>query len=480
MRSRTPKVLHRIAGRTLLEHVLAATRTVGATRTAVVVGHGRDQVLAMLAEQAPDVTGVVQERQGGTGHAVRTALGALADMPPDATVLVLPGDAPLLTGRTLAALVARHQAGGAAATVLSAVLADPTGYGRVVRDAAGAVQAIVEQRDADPATAAIREINTGVYVFAVAPLRRALGRLTTDNAQGEEYLTDVVGLFVADGLGVAAHTTDDPAEALGVNDRVQLSAAGRAMRDRIVDAAMRAGTTIEDPATTWIDADVTLEPDTVIRPNTFLRGSTRVATGAEIGPDCTLTDTTVGADAKVIRSTVDGAEIGPGVVVGPYAHLRPGTRLGPRVRVGAFVETKAAEIGAQTKVPHLAYVGDAVIGERSNIGCTTVFVNYDGVAKHRTVIGSDVRIGSDTMLVAPVRVGDGAYTGAGAVIREDVPPGALAVREGRQRNIEGWVIRQRPGSPAAIAAEEVRRRELGHRDDAEIGITGIPDPGGRR
>jgi bifunctional UDP-N-acetylglucosamine pyrophosphorylase/glucosamine-1-phosphate N-acetyltransferase len=452
MRSTTPKVLHRIAGRTLLGHVLHATAPLDAARTAVVVGHGRDQVAAMLAEWAPAVVTAVQDRQLGTGHAVRVALSALDDLAPEDTVVVLPGDTPLLTSGTLTALAGHHRAEGAAATVLTAVLEDATGYGRVVRDDVGGVRAIVEHRDADAATAAIREINTGVYVFRAGPLRSALSRLNRQNAQGEEYLTDVVGLLVGDGSPVAARVVADPAEAAGVNDRVQLAAAGRALRDRIVEAAMRAGTTVIDPRTTWIDADVTLEPDTTIAPHTALHGRTHLARGAEVGPECTLTDTVVGPGATVVRTTADQAEIGAGAAVGPYSHLRPGTRLGREGKIGSFVETKSAELGDQTKVPHLAYVGDAVIGDRSNIGCTTVFVNYDGVAKHRTVIGSDVRIGSDTMLVAPVTIGDGAYTGAGAVIREDVPPGALAVREGRQRIIEGWVARRRPGSPAAQAA----------------------------
>ncbi|WP_018502077.1 bifunctional UDP-N-acetylglucosamine diphosphorylase/glucosamine-1-phosphate N-acetyltransferase GlmU [Parafrankia discariae] len=461
MRSGTPKVLHRLAGLTLLEHVLRAAEPVGASRAVVVVGHGREQVAAMLARRAPHVSTVVQEHQGGTGHAVRVALTALADLPPDASVVVLPGDTPLLTSETVTGLVERHRSRGAAATVLSAVVPDPTGYGRVVRGDGGQVRAIVEQRDADPATAAITEINTGVYVFDVELLQSALKRLTTDNAQGEEYLTDVIGLLVADGQPVGAHVVADAAEAGGVNDRVQLSEAGRALRERITRAAMLGGATIVDPATTWIDVDVALEPDTTVWPNTHLRGTTTIATGAEVGPDCTLVDTVVGPGARVVSSVTDGAEVGAGSVVGPFAHLRAGTRLGRSGKIGAFVETKAADIGDESKVPHLAYVGDAVVGERSNIGCTTVFVNYDGVAKHRTVIGSDVRIGSDTMLVAPVTVGDGAYTGAGAVIREDVPPGALAIREGRQRNVPGWVLRRRPDSPAAQAARRAGQQETG-------------------
>jgi bifunctional UDP-N-acetylglucosamine pyrophosphorylase/glucosamine-1-phosphate N-acetyltransferase len=485
MRSATPKVLHRVAGRTLLDHVLAAAAPLGASHSVVVVGHGREAVAASV-EGRPGLRTVVQDRQAGTGHAVRVALGVLDGLRPADLVAVLPGDTPLLTSATLAALLRLHADSRAAASLLTARVDDPTGYGRIVRAqatvarpraqtdapgsevqatagqdwdraaAAGSVRAVVEQRDADPATAAIREINAGVYVFTVGALRSALGRLTTDNAQGEEYLTDVIGLLVTDGETVSAHVAPDAAETAGVNDRVQLAAAGAALRVRLARAAMLAGTTIVDPATTWIDADVTFEPDSTVLPNTHLRGATHLATGSVVGPDTTLTDTTVEAEAFVERSTVTQSWIGPGAGVGPYAHLRPGTRLGANGRIGAYVETKAAEIGAGTKVPHLAYVGDATIGERSNIGCSTVFANYDGVHKHRTVIGSDVKIGSDTVLVAPVVVGDGAYTGAGAIIKQDLPPGALGITEGRQRTIEGWVEHSRPGTAAALAARRAQ------------------------
>ncbi len=481
MRSVTPKVLHRIAGRCLLEHVLAAVAPLGADRQLVVVGHGREQVIAAIDGRAPGLLPIVQDRQGGTGHAVRVALQAVEGIRPDELVVVVPGDAPLLTGATLSALVAAHVHAAAAATVLTAEVVDPFGYGRVVREASGQVRAIVEQADADPATAAVREINTGVYVFTAGPLLAALTSLTTDNAQGEEYLTDVVGTLFARRQVVAAHPLDDAAEASGVNDRVQLAAAGGVLRDRIVAAAMRAGTTVVDPCATWIDADVTLEPDTTLLPNTFLHGRTRVASGAVVGPDCTLTDTVVGAGATVSRTTATGSVIGPDATVGPYTHLRPGTRIGRGVKLGAFVETKAAEIADDAKVPHLSYVGDAVIGPRSNIGCGTIFANYDGVAKHRTVIGADVKIGSDTVLVAPVHVGDGAYTGAGSVVTEDVLPGALAVRDGRQRTIEGWVQRRRPGTAAAraAAAADPPGGELDHTGSARVAIAGVSDGGPR-
>jgi bifunctional UDP-N-acetylglucosamine pyrophosphorylase/glucosamine-1-phosphate N-acetyltransferase len=477
MRSRTPKVLHPLAGRGLLHHVLRAVAPVGARRRIVVLGHGREQVEAALADVVPAVTPVVQERRGGTGHAVRVAMGAFGTDVPTGPIVVLPADVPLLRASTILDLLAAHHAGGAAATVLTAVVDDPFGYGRGVRGQAGEVLAIVEQRDADAATAAVREINTGVYVFDADALTGALSRLTTDNAQGEEYLTDVVGLLVGDGLDVGAHALADPDEARGVNDRLQLAAAGRVLRDRIVRAAKLAGTTIVDPETTWIDADVTLEPDTTLLPGTHLHGGTVVSSGATVGPDCSLTDTFVGADATVSRSTATRAHIGPDSVIGPYSYLRPGTRTGRGVKIGAYVETKAAEFGDGAKVPHLSYVGDAAVGPRSNIGCSTVFANYDGVDKHRTVVGADVRIGSDTTLVAPVTVGDGAYTGAGTVVTGDVPPGALAVRAGQQRTIEGWVARRRPGSAAALAAQRACDQEF---VDIDADGTVVAAPSGER
>nr|WP_322760142.1 bifunctional UDP-N-acetylglucosamine diphosphorylase/glucosamine-1-phosphate N-acetyltransferase GlmU [Frankia sp. Cr2] len=476
MRSTTPKVLHHIAGRSLLEHVLAAVAPLGAQRQLVVVGHAREQVIAAIAGRAPDVSPVVQDTQGGTGHAVRVALQATAGIGPDELVVVVPGDTPLLTSATMSALVAAHIRAAAAATVLTAEVSDPSGYGRVIREPSGDVRAIVEQLDADPATAAIREINTGVYVFTAGPLIEALTSLTTDNAQGEEYLTDVVGALFAHRRAVAAYPLDDPGEALGVNDRIQLAAAGIVMRDRIVTAAMRAGVTVLDPSTTWIDVDVTVEADTTLLPNTFLHGRTRVAAAAVIGPDCTLTDTVVGAGATVSRTTAADSVIGPDCVVGPYTHLRPGTHIGRGVKIGSFVETKSAQIADGAKVPHLAYVGDAVIGERSNIGCGTIFANYDGIAKHRTVIGADVKIGSDTVLVAPVQVGDGAYTGAGSIITEDVVSGALAVREGRQRTIEGWVQRRRPGTAAARAASSRASTGDGAGADGPVPVADGPVP----
>ncbi len=412
MRSATAKVLHEVCGRTLLGHVLAAVEPLGAERVLVVVGHQRDAVTAALP---PYATAVVQEEQRGTGHAVRLALA------PDLAgrVLVLNGDMPAVTTETLRALVDAHDGD---LTLLTTREPDPTGYGRILRDATGRVTGIVEERDATPEQRAVDEVNAGVYVFDADALRTALGKLSTGNAQGEEYLTDVVGV-----LGGAAAVVADPAEVAGVNDRAQLAAAAATIRDRVLRIAMRDGVTVTDPATTWVDVTVTLEPDVTIEPYTRLRGATRVESGAVVGPFAEVVDATVGA----------------GVHVGPFAYLRPGTVLGPRSKVGAYVEVKASTLGADSKVPHLSYVGDATIGERSNIGAATVVVNYDGRAKHRTVIGDDVRIGSDTMLVAPVEIGDGAYTAAGSVITKDVPAGALGVGRAYQRNVEGWVARRR-------------------------------------
>ncbi len=443
MRSaRTPKVLHELLGRTLLGHVVTAGRALDPEHLVVVVGHGREQVAAHLAQIDPDARSVVQEQQNGTGHAVRVALETLPGL--SGTVVVVPGDAPLLSASTLRDLVAQHEQQGAATTVLTALLDDASGYGRVVRDASGTVTAVVEHKDADEATRAVREINSSVYAFEAARLREALAQLTTDNAQGEEYLTDVVGIHRSAGLVVAAAVAPDPAEVMGINDRVQLSEARVLLRDRVVALHQRAGVTVVDPATTWVDVTVTLEADSELRPGCQLHGSTSVAAGAVIGPDTTLSDTEVGEDATVLKAHCDGAVIGPRATVGPYTYLRPGTRLGRGAKAGGFVEIKASTIGDGSKVPHLSYVGDAVVGERSNIGAATVVVNYDGRDKHRTTIGDDVRIGSDTMLVAPVEVGDGAYTAAGSVITQDVPSGALGVGRSRQRNIEGWVARRRP------------------------------------
>ena len=465
MRSSTPKVLHEVMGRSLLRHVLAAASPLQADQTIVVIGHGRDLVVDHLATAASDVHTVVQHEQRGTGHAMRIALEALPAV--DGTVVVLCADTPLLTGPTLASLFESHRANEASATVLTTVLDDPTGYGRIVRPEGGQVSRIVEDRDADDATRAVTEVNSGIYAFAAGDLRSALERLTADNSQGEEYLTDVIELLVADGREVGAVLVSEADQVMGVNDRVQLAAAGAALQRRINDDWMRGGVTIIDPATTRIGAEVMLEPDVVIEPWTILEGDTQVASGARVGPGAHLVDCVVAAGATVRFSTANGAEIGPDASVGPYSYLRPGTRLGRGARAGAFVETKNVQVGDGSKVPHLSYVGDAEIGEGSNIGAATIFVNYDGVAKHRTVIGDHVRIGSDTMLVAPVTVGDGAYTAAGSVITDDVPAGSMAVARARQRIIRDWVLRRRGGTASADAAKAAQQRETGADGDSD-------------
>jgi bifunctional UDP-N-acetylglucosamine pyrophosphorylase / glucosamine-1-phosphate N-acetyltransferase len=451
MKSSTAKVLHGFAGRSLLGHVLAAAEPLAAERTIVVVGHSRDEVTAHLAEIAPAARAVVQEQQHGTGHAVRVALDAV---PAGAagSVVVVAADAPLLQVETLAGLVAAHRESGAAATLLTSVVADPTGYGRVIRAADGTVARVVEHKDASPDELAVAEVSALVYAFDHAALRDALSRLTTDNAQGEEYLPDAVAVLVADGRKIGAVSVDE-SETAGVNDRVQLAAAHRTYNARLLEQHMRAGVTVVDPATTWVDASVVLEPDVTLLPSVDLHGATQIATGAVVGPQVTLTDTVVGARARLDRTVATSAQIGADVTIGPFAYLRPGTVLADSVHIGTYVEVKNSEIGTATKVPHLSYVGDATIGEHTNIGAATVFVNYDGVAKHRSVVGDHARTGADNMFVAPVHIGDGAYTAAGAVITADVPPGALGRSSARQQNVAGWVAQRRPGTVAAEAAE---------------------------
>jgi bifunctional UDP-N-acetylglucosamine pyrophosphorylase/glucosamine-1-phosphate N-acetyltransferase len=455
MRSTTPKVLHEIGGRSLLGHAVAAARSLAPEHLVVVVRHERDRVAAHIAEIDPLAVIADQDDVKGTGRAVRCGLDALpAD--PGGTVVVTYGDVPLLSGELLAELVAAHDLAGSAVTVLTAEVADPTGYGRVLRDADGSVLGIVEHKDATDAERAVHEINSGIYAFDAKVLNEALSRIGTDNAQGEMYLTDVLTVARGDGLPVAALATGDVWQVEGVNDRVQLAALGRELNRRTVEAWMRAGVTVVDPATTWVDAEVVLEPDVTLLPGTQLHGRCTAASGAVIGPDTTLTDCEVGPGASVVRSHGSGAVIGARATVGPFTYMRPGTRLGVKGKIGAFVETKNAVIGDGSKVPHLSYVGDATIGEHSNIGAATVFVNYDGVRKHRTTVGDHVRIGSDSMLVAPLTIGDGAYTAAGSVITQDVPPGSMAVARGRQHVVEGWVERQRPGSSSAEAAARAR------------------------
>jgi bifunctional UDP-N-acetylglucosamine pyrophosphorylase/glucosamine-1-phosphate N-acetyltransferase len=444
MKSKTMKVLHPVCGRSMVGHVLAAVRAIEPHRVVAVVGHQREQVAPHIREQLPDVVLAVQESQLGTGDAVRVAMEALGEHgTPSGTVVVTAADTPLLEGESLRAFVAEHEAAQRAVSILSGVVPDPFGYGRIVRNGEGEVEAIVEEKDATPDQREIGEISSGILAFDAEFLLSALPRIGNDNAKGEYYLTDAVQLAQADGLLVGAWPIDDVAQTEGANDRAQLAALGREMNRRIVERWMKDGVSVMDPATTWVEADVVLAPDVTLLPGTQLLGATVVGEDAVIGPDTTLKDCEVGVAARVVRTHGELATIGEGATVGPFSYLRPGTRLGAGGKIGAFVETKNAEIGEGSKVPHLSYVGDAEIGRGTNIGAGTIFANYDGTTKHRTTVGDGAKTGSNNTFIAPVTIGDGAMTGGGAVVREDVPPGALAVSAGPQRTIEGHAARKR-------------------------------------
>nr|WP_296774105.1 bifunctional UDP-N-acetylglucosamine diphosphorylase/glucosamine-1-phosphate N-acetyltransferase GlmU [Rhodococcus sp. (in: high G+C Gram-positive bacteria)] len=474
MRSKTPKVLHPLAGRTMLAHALHAAADLGPDHLVTVVGHDRERVTESVTELAAElgrtISTSVQDQQLGTGHAVQCGLKALPD-DFEGTILVTAADVPLLDGHTLKALLDEHLSAPspAAATVLTFVPDDANGYGRIVRTDDGEVAAIVEHADATPEQVLIPEVNSGVYAFDAAALRSALSRLSTQNAQHELYLTDVVSISKRSGLHVYGTQLADPDLVMGVNDRVQLSHVTRVLNRHIVEKHMQAGVTVVDPATTWIDIDVTVGADVRLEPGVQLLGNTHIGDDAVVGPDSTLRDVVAGERASIVRTQAEKSTIGPGATVGPFAYLRPGSEIGTSAKVGTFVETKNSTIGNHSKVPHLTYVGDATIGEHSNIGASSVFVNYDGVNKSRTVVGSHVRTGSDNMFVAPVSVGDGAYTGAGTVLRNDVPPGTLAVSAGSQRNIEGWVEKKRPGTAAAEAAARALAAESTNAHESKDG-----------
>jgi bifunctional UDP-N-acetylglucosamine pyrophosphorylase/glucosamine-1-phosphate N-acetyltransferase len=425
----------------------------------VVVRQDRDVVAAHVQEIDAAALVADQDDIPGTGRAAECGLTALpADV--TGTVVVLVSDAPLLTAETLGDLVERHAESGCAITVLTATVADPAGYGRILRDAEGRVRGIVEDRDASPDDSAVTEVNSGVYAFDAETLRRALTRLGTDNAQGERYLTDVLGVVAADGGRIHAHPLADPWQLEGVNDRVQLARLGAELNRRVVERWMRSGVTVVDPATTWIDVDVSLGQDVTIRPHTQILGASTVGDDVVLGPDTTLTDVEIGAGAQVVRTQATLATIGAGATAGPFTYLRPGTELGADGKIGGFVETKNAVIGAGAKVPHLSYIGDADVGDGTNIGAGTIVANYDGVAKHHTTIGAHCRTGANNVFVAPVVVGDGAATGAGAVVRRDVPAGDMAVTTGAQRHIPDWVRRKRPGSPSAAAVDRAEAASM--------------------
>ena len=451
MKSNLAKVLHPIAGKPILDHVLTTAASLNPDHTVVVVGHQRDAVIEYLTTNHPAVITAVQEVQRGTGDATSVGLAALTaggiTLQPTDTIIVLAGDIPLIRPETLQPLGELSND----AVVITSIFADPTGYGRIIR-AGEYVTAIVEEKDATDGQREILEINSGIYAIKHEHLVNHLAHLSTDNAAADKYLTDVIKAIAVGGGKVLAALVDAD-DVMGVNDKEQLAQANGLLSDRIAQYWLQQGVTMIDPSSTWIDANVKLAPDVVLYPNVYLEGNTSVATGAMIGPDTVLQDCNVGAGAKVISSRCIGAEIAAGASVGPFSFLRPETQLAENAKVGAFVEVKKSRIGKGSKVPHLSYVGDAEIGEESNIGAATVFVNYDGEQKHKTVVGNQVRIGSDSMLVAPVEIGDGAYTAAGSVITENVPPGAMAVARSRQRNILGWVLRRRAGSKSAAAAE---------------------------
>jgi bifunctional UDP-N-acetylglucosamine pyrophosphorylase/glucosamine-1-phosphate N-acetyltransferase len=452
MKSAKAKVLHEVAGRTLIGHVLKALELVQPQEVRIVLGSRSEEVKSYLQSQEISATLDYQEQRLGTGHATKLSLGASEQK--SGNVIVLAADTPLLRAETISELLAFHQARKASATILTAELLDPFGYGRIIRSDDGRVVKVVEEKDCSDFERSVSEINSGVYIFNNSDLREALASLKRDNAQAEEYLTDVIAYLVSSGKGVEALLASDENEILGVNDREQLAQATAFMRDRINSALMRDGVTMVDPTTTWVDLDVQIAPDVTLLPATALFGKTIVETGAVIGPRTTLIDCTVGQSAHIFDSHCQGASIGYQAKVGPFTFLREGSELATGVKIGAYVEVKNSSIGEGSKVPHLSYVGDASIGRETNIGAATVFVNYDGVEKHRSEIGDHVRIGSDTMLVAPISIGDGAYTAAGSVITEDVPAGAIGVGRAKQRNILGWVAKRRPGSKSAKAAEK--------------------------
>lgn len=434
MRSAVPKVLHPLCGKPLVRWPVDAALAAGAARVIVVGGPDR----ALEAVLPEGVALAVQEQARGTGDAVRAAEDHIDRTAP---VLVLQGDVPLITPEAIALLVQAHEGSDAAATMMTMELEDPAEYGRVVRARDGSVVRVVEAKgdgDAGIDELAIREVNTGVYAFDGEALLDALPKVSADNAQGEYYLPDVLPVLRAEGRMVAAHVVDDPGVALGVNDRVDLAGVRALAQQRIVDAHMRAGVTVVDPASTVIDVDVEIGRDTVVEPSTFLRGRTRIGEDCRIGPLSTISDASLGDRVSVLHSLLAGSRVGSEATIGPFSYLRPGAVIGERAKVGAFVEVKNSDIGAGAKVPHLSYVGDAEVGEETNLGAGTITANYDGREKHRTTIGRRVHGGVDTAFVAPVTVGDDAWTAAGSVVTEDVPPGALAIARQRQRNVEEY------------------------------------------
>lgn len=438
MRSKLPKVLHKVGGLPMLQHVLAAAAAAGAVDKLVVVGHGAQQVSQLVGEEGRIV---LQEEQLGTGHAVLQTKAALQGF--QGTALILCGDTPLLDGAELARFCQAHAASGNAATVLTTIMAEPQGYGRILRDGRGQVRAIVEEKDASPAERAIQEVNSGIYCIDCPLLFDILATLTCDNAQGEYYLTDVLAKLVAAGYGVGGVVCQDRDMVMGINSRRQLAEAEALLRRRTLDRLMEAGVTIMDPASTFIDASVTIAPDTVIYPYTWLEGTTSIGEDCEIGPNVRLSNVQVGDDSHLQFLYGHDCQVGSHITAGPYVHLRPDTVLHDRVKIGNFVEVKNSTVGCGTKLPHLTYIGDSDIGSSVNMGCGCITVNYDGKHKHRTTIGDNAFIGCNSNLIAPVQVGAGCYIGAGSTITKEVPDNALGIARSRQLNLEGWAEKYR-------------------------------------
>ena len=443
MKSRLPKVLHELAGQPLIEHVLRTAEAISPSTVTLVIGHGAELMRSIMGTR-PNIGFVVQEPQLGTAHALQQAEARLAGR--QGTVVLLSGDVPLLTGATLRRLVEAHQGAGAAATVVTAVVERPYGYGRIVRTK-GRIARIVEERDASPEVRQIREINGGIYAFDLAPLFDALRGIASQNAQGEYYLTDLIAIYRRRKLTVETLVVDNPQEIRGINSRTELAEVSRIVRQTKNEELMAAGVTIIDPATTYIDQDVEIGADTVIHPGVAIEGQSRIGAACEIHSHVRIVDSEI-SDKSVILNfcLIIGSRIAESASVGPFAHLRPESVVGERAKIGNFVELKKTTMGAGSKANHLAYLGDATIGERVNVGAGTITCNYDGTKKYPTIIEDGAFIGSDTQLIAPVRVGKGAYVAAGSSITEDVPDGALGIARGRQANVDGWVARRKAQS----------------------------------
>jgi bifunctional UDP-N-acetylglucosamine pyrophosphorylase/glucosamine-1-phosphate N-acetyltransferase len=444
MKSKTPKVLHKVAGKSMIQHVLRTANAISPTTISLIVGHQANAIQLYLSA-VPGLQFAVQEPQLGTAHALRQAEPLLAGR--TGTLVLLSGDVPLLSVQTLDALVRAHRGAHAAATVVTAMVARPFGYGRIVRSK-GHIVRIVEERDASPQQRQIKEINSGIYAFDLAPLFDALRDISSTNAQGEYYLTDLVAVYRRRKLVVDTLLVEDPREIKGINSRTELAEVSRLVTQKKNEELMAAGVTLIDPATTYIDVDAEIQADTVIHPGAIIEGRTKIGAGCEIQGYVRITDSEIGDRVTVNNfCVIAGSKVAGGAAVGPFAHLRPGSMVGDSAKVGNFVELKKTTLGSKAKANHLSYLGDATIGAGVNVGAGTITCNYDGVAKHETVIEDGAFIGSDSQLIAPVRIGKGAYVAAGSSITEDVPAGALGIARGRQSNVAGWVERKKKSTP---------------------------------